>query len=81
MIWLPLAGGPQTRGANSYLGQHASPCDDLGVDRLARLLLMGRNGSEEAVQVFVDAVVVAYEAVVAGAQVGARTGRIVPFYR
>ena len=65
--------------ANSYLAQHASPCDDLCIDCLARLLLMARNGSEEVVQMFVYCIVMAYEPVVAVAQVCAGTWRIVPF--
>jgi hypothetical protein len=64
----------------SYLGQHASPGDDVCIDWLACLLFMACDGLEEAIQVLVDPVVMLDELVVGAiGQVGAEIWRVVPF--
>ena len=50
------------------------------IDGFAAALLMARNGFEEAVQVFVDAVIVFVELVETVPQKGADVGRVVPFH-
>jgi len=62
---------PGRGGGGEYLGHHASPGDNMSVDGLSSLLLMVRNGFEEAVKVLVDAVIVALEVLEAAGQIHA----------
>ena len=83
MIWAMLDYGAGHRtecSGGSYLGQHASPSDNVGIYRLARLLLVVCNGLQKAVQVLVYAVVMLDELVVGAiGQVGTEVWRVVPF--
>jgi hypothetical protein len=53
----------------------------MGIDGLSSLLLMARNGFEEAVEMLVDTVIVALEVLKAAGQIHAQGWGIVPFQR
>lgn len=63
------------------LGHHASPRHDLGIDLLALLLLVRRNGLKQAVQMLVARVVVLVKRLKARRQVRAHLGRVVVLER
>lgn len=73
---------PKGATGGPYLGQHASPGDDVCIDRLSCLLFMACDGLEEAVKMFVYIVVVLDELVgEAIGQVCTQVWRVVPFQR
>lgn len=60
----------------AYLGHHAAPSDELGIDLLPRLFLVSLDGLEETDEVFILRVVVFDEGIEALGQICA-DGRIV----
>lgn len=63
----------------SYLGQHASPGDDLSINGFTRLLFMICDGPKEAIQMLVYTVIMAVESLKAVRQVCAEVWRVIPF--
>lgn len=50
-------------GQRTNLGEHATPGDDVGIDRFSLLLFVALDGGQEAVEMLVDAVVMLDELV------------------